>query len=354
MIIPNFNYAEFVAAAVESALALDWPEVEIIVVDDGSDDESRDVIERYRDRVTIIHQRNSGQHAACNAGFARSRGDVVIFLDSDDLLHPSVLKEVAAVWRPGISKIQFQMMVIDRDGQPTGALLPQYNVPPTPRRIRQWVAAAATYPTPPGSGNVYARAYLEQIFPLSGDDRAADSYCLAAAPYFGDVVTVVKPLVSYRVHGRNDGAMDRIDVRRFAVELQRAQHRASFARTVARQRGMWFTERGLERNLVVLPYRLASLRLAPDRHPIAGDTTFKVLRDLLAACLVPQGRSGEERLALALWSLCATLAPARVTETVILWRFASSSRPRLLRNLLGRFRVVKRHGDHPRPPAGQE
>jgi hypothetical protein len=165
------------------------------------------------------------------------------------------------------------------------------------------------------------------------------------------VVTVVKPLVCYRVHGKNDGAMDRLDVRRFAVELQRAHHRARFARVVARERGMWFTDRGLERNLVVLPYRLASLRLAPDRHPIAGDTPFKVLRDLLAACLVPQGRGVEERMALAIWSLCATLAPARATERVILWRFASSSRPALLRSLLGRFRVVKRHGSPPRPAA---
>src|SRR5689334_397670 len=89
VVIPNFNYARYVAQAIESALSLDWPHVEVIVVDDGSTDESREVIERYRERVTIIHQANGGQIAACNAGFARVRGDAVIFLDSDDVLHPS-------------------------------------------------------------------------------------------------------------------------------------------------------------------------------------------------------------------------------------------------------------------------
>ncbi|HEX2672355.1 MAG TPA: glycosyltransferase family A protein, partial [Polyangiaceae bacterium] len=56
VVIPNFNYARFVGQAIESALALDFPNVEVIVVDDGSTDDSRDVIERYRGRVTIVHQ----------------------------------------------------------------------------------------------------------------------------------------------------------------------------------------------------------------------------------------------------------------------------------------------------------
>ncbi len=107
VIIPNYNYAEFIADAIESALELDWPDVEIIVVDDGSTDRSRAVIERYAGRVTAIYKANAGQAAACNTGFARSRGDVIVFLDADDRLHPALMLELAKVWHLGVSKVQF-------------------------------------------------------------------------------------------------------------------------------------------------------------------------------------------------------------------------------------------------------
>ncbi|MDF3064451.1 MAG: putative glycosyltransferase protein [Polyangiaceae bacterium] len=341
VVIPNFNYARYVGQAIDSALALDWPAVEVIVVDDGSTDDSRQVIERYRERVTIVHQSNGGQIAACNAGFARARGNAIVFLDSDDLLHPSVIREAAAVWRRGLSKVQFQMRVIDAGGQPTGSFLPQFQVVPSSDDVKQWVRTAASYPTPPGSGNVYSRRYLEKIFPLSGEDRAADSYCLAAAPHLGDVVTVAKPLVDYRVHGSNDGAMAELDARRFAKELKRAQARFRYADSL---RGGAFLPKSpavLDRSLAVLPYRLASLKLLPSEHPIERDSSWKVLRDLTIACCTPQGVSRRARAALCVWSISVALAPRPIDGRIALWRFSSSSRPELLKRALRALDVVK-------------
>ncbi len=341
VIIPNYNYASFVAAAIESALALEWPDVEVIVVDDGSTDDSREVIARYADRVTVIHQPNGGQIAACNAGFARSAGDAVIFLDADDLLEPSLLREVSRVWRAGLSKVQLQMKVIDANGRPTGALLPQFHVVPSSADVRRWVMNAASYPTPPGSGNVYSRRYLERIFPLSGTDRAADSYCLAAAPHLGDVVTLAKPLVSYRVHGKNDGAMARLDKRRFAVELRRAHERFEYARKLAGGRHLPRSKSALDRSLTVLPYRLASLTLLPEEHPVPRDSTWKVLRDVALACVTPQGAPLRSRAALCAWCVSVALAPEQLKGRLALWRFSSGSRPALLTSALRALNVVK-------------
>jgi glycosyltransferase involved in cell wall biosynthesis len=341
VVIPNFNYARFVAQAIESALALDWPQVEVIVVDDGSTDDSRAVIDRYRERVTIVHQENGGQIAACNTGFARSRGDVVVFLDSDDVLHPSLLREAAAVWRSGLSKVQFQMRVIDAEGRPTGAYLPQFYVVPSSRDVQRWVMTAGSYPTPPGSGNVYARSYLEKIFPLVGEDRAADSYCLAAAPHLGDVVTVPKPLVDYRVHGANDGAMAELDTRRFAVELKRADARFRYAKKLPGGAFLPKSRQALNRSLTLLPYRLASLKLRPSEHPIPRDGTWKVLRDLTSACFTPQGVSPRARAALYVWSVSVAVAPRAIGERLVLWRFSSGSRPELLKRALRALDVVK-------------
>lgn len=341
VIIPNYNYAEFVGAAIESALALDWPKVEVIVVDDGSTDASRNVIARYADRVSVIHQANGGQIAACNSGFARSRGELVVFLDADDLLEPSLIREAAKVFRPGVSKVQFQMKVIDAEGRATGAVLPQFHVVPSSADVKRWVENAGSYPTPPGSANVYARRYLEKIFPLAGEDRAADSYCLAAAPHLGDVITVPKPLVAYRVHGRNDGAMAELDKRRFAHELKRAQARFRYARQLPDGAHLPRTESTLNRSLSLLPYRLASLKLLPEEHPVAEDSALKVLRDLALACCTPQGVSLRARAALCLWSLSLAVAPPPMSDRLALWRFSSGSRPALLTRALRALDVVK-------------
>ena len=340
VVIPNWNYGEFLAAAIDSALGLDWPAVQVIVVDDGSTDGSRAVIQRYGERVVAVFQANAGQKAACNAGFALARGEVVIFLDSDDLLDPSVAREIAAVWRPGISKVQFQMKIIDARGEATGATFPQYRVVPTPAQIRRWALRAVAYPTPVGSGNAYARAFLEKIFPLDGSERFSDSYCLAAAPYLGDVVTVAKPLVSYRVHGRNDGALSTMKGDHFARETARAQWRFRYAQRLARSVGLMVPDAAFRNSLAVLPYRLASFRLAPAQHPIANDSLTAIVRDTLKAAFIPQGRAVQARAALLAWTLMVASLPRPVSERLVLWRFASPSRPRALRRVLAAFRVV--------------
>jgi glycosyltransferase involved in cell wall biosynthesis len=345
VVIPNYNYAEFVGEAIESALALDWPHVEVIVVDDGSTDDSRAVIERYGDKITVAFQPNGGQRAACDAGFRRARGDVILFLDSDDRLDPGLVRELVRVWRPGLSKVQFQMKIIDAQGRPTGAVLPQFRIVPTPQQIREWVNAAAAYPTPPGSGNAYARAFVERVSATGGSERASDSYYLAAAPFLGDIVTVPKPLVAYRVHGRNDGAMSELDVARFGVELRRARWRFEYAQATARSVGATLPDRAFDRSLSVLPYRLASLCLAPERHPFARDTRGAVLRDMVRAVVTPQGLTWKARSTLLVWSGLVAASPRRARERLVAWRFVPSSRPQIVRRALGWLGVLGR------PPA---
>ncbi|HEV8550231.1 MAG TPA: glycosyltransferase [Polyangiaceae bacterium] len=346
VVIANHDYEAYVGEAIDSALGLDWPNVEVIVVDDGSTDGSRAVIERYGARITTIFQANAGQCAACNAGFARSRGDVVIFLDSDDLLDPSLVRELSAVWRPGVSKVQFQMKTVDAQGRPTGSVFPQFRRVPTPEQIRTWVITAGAYPTPPGSGNAYSRAFLERICPLAGEDRASDSYYLAAAPYFGDVVTVAKPLVGYRVHGKNVAAMARLEVKRFAVELVRARWRFEYARTVARAQGIDVPDDVFDKSLAVLTCRIASLRLAPERHPIEGDSRLKVVADVLRAAFVPQGVPAAGRLAIVSWALLVAGSPRLMAERCVRWRFVPTSRPKLFLSLLSALGVLSRSSSH--------
>lgn len=340
VVIPNYNYREFVGSAIESALALDWPEVEVIVVDDGSTDDSRSVIARYADRVVTVFQTNAGQAAACAAGFARARGEVVIFLDSDDLLDPSVPREIARVWRAGVSKVQFQMKTIDHWGAALGTVFPQFHGCPAPEDIRRWVSKTGTYLTPPGSGNAYSRDLLERVFPLDGLSRIADSYFICAAPFFGDVVTVPKPLVSYRVHGRNDGAFSTLDVHRFAREVERGLQRFAYMQQMARRVGLDLPDTASGRSLTALPYRVASFQLDRARHPIARDSAAALLVDAVRATACSQGFPWRSRLALLAWVAIVLAAPRKLSANLVLWRFASATRPAFLKDLLRLLRIV--------------
>lgn len=90
-IIPNYNNAQFLRAAVESVFAQSYPNIELIVVDDGSTDESLKVLDQFGDRISVIRQPNRGVSAARNAGIENSLGDYVAFLDADDVWRPDKL-----------------------------------------------------------------------------------------------------------------------------------------------------------------------------------------------------------------------------------------------------------------------
>ena len=341
VIIPNYNFEAYLGAAIESALALDWPDVEVIVVDDGSTDGSRAIIERYAGRITAVLQANAKQRAACNRGFPISTGEMIIFLDSDDLLDPSLIREVAKVWRPGISKVQFQMQTIDAQGRRMGGILPQYHGTPTPQQIREHVERVGSYRSPPGSGNVYARDYLAKIFPLDNAcGEAADTCCIAVAPLFGDVVTIPKPLVSYRIHDANDGAMSELDPARIGVNLDRGLKTFAYTRRTAKACGKTLDDKAFDRNLYILPYRMASLRLAPASHPIPGDSIFAILRDAARGMLIPQGLTMTAQVAILFWLCLVGLLPDFVAKNLVTWRFIPSRRPKILRESLGRLGIA--------------
>jgi glycosyltransferase involved in cell wall biosynthesis len=96
IVTPTYNQAPFVAQTIESVLAQTYEPIEYLVFDDGSTDETPQILERYRGRAAnlrIERHDNIGQTATINKGFARARGDVIAWLNSDDVLTPDAVRE---------------------------------------------------------------------------------------------------------------------------------------------------------------------------------------------------------------------------------------------------------------------
>jgi len=118
VVIPNYNYAQYVGDAVDSALAQTYADIEIIVVDDGSTDASGDVLLNYRDSIRTISQQNRGVAAARNSGVAASLGEFVAFLDADDEWLPKKIEKQVAMFRscPTFGLVHVGVDEIDADG----------------------------------------------------------------------------------------------------------------------------------------------------------------------------------------------------------------------------------------------
>jgi len=119
VIIPNYNYGRYLGQAVDSVLAQSYPNVEVIVADDGSTDQSSEVLRSYGDRIRWVQQRRQGVAAARNRGVSESRGELVAFLDADDVWMTQKLERQVARWlaSPDLGLIHCGARRIDVSGR---------------------------------------------------------------------------------------------------------------------------------------------------------------------------------------------------------------------------------------------
>lgn len=206
VLINNYNYGRYLSEAIESALTQTWARCEVVIVDDGSTDNSLSVIERYGRSVIPVLKSNGGQGSAFNAGFEASRGDIVCFLDSDDLFLPNKVECVveASQRHQDAGLIYNQVLFVDREGHRVGRRWPVSVMQGLlRRRVEQ---SGGWWPIPTTSGLCCTRPYLAQILPMPTEPfrLCADAYVGGLAPFITQVVGIRKPLSLYRLHGSNN------------------------------------------------------------------------------------------------------------------------------------------------------
>ncbi len=208
VIIANRNYGRFVGEAIRSALDQDYADIEVIVVDDGSSDDSRAIIDGFGDRIRRLYRTWQGQTASLNAGFVESTGEYVVFLDADDTLCTDAVSLLTAPLRadPTATKAQGYMAVIDSQGRVTGERIPRRLSPSGLYReatLKRGLGACRHAWT---SGNAWARWFLEEMLPLPEfRDMGTDAFLNPAATLFGPIISIPRTVVNYRIHGENRG-----------------------------------------------------------------------------------------------------------------------------------------------------
>jgi glycosyltransferase involved in cell wall biosynthesis len=342
VIIANYNYRDFVGAAISSALAIDWPDKEVIVVDDASTDDSRNVIDGFRGKVAAYFRPKSSQLGAHIFGFEQSTGDVIIFLDADDLLEPEVMREVAKVWRPRVSKVQYRMNLINAAGAQLGTALPQFPPKDDPKKLRRNFLRTMAYTTPPGSGNAYSRDFVRKTFACGATIPQSDAVLLTIAPILGDVLTIRKPLARLRIHDASWGSMTRsLNVAKLRQQLHQDIERAQLFASVSRELGLPVSRDPLKHNFHHLQYRVASYLVEPSAHPFPEDRVISLGCRLIWAATTYWQMPYRERAVLLIWIIACLLTPSFYVRNLVEWRFVAMSRPAVVRTLLGTFSSLR-------------
>lgn len=232
VIISNYNYARYIARAIDSVLAQTYPDIEIIVVDDGSQDHSRDVITQIQqkapDKIKAIFQINQGQGGAFNTGFEAATGDIIAFLDADDVWYSHKVERIVEVFKTSdVVGVMHHLDIIDADdhkmdhASTQGAKLSEDLATVVLNTGNAWCF-------PPTSGLSYRREALAKVFPIDPIKWRiwADGCLIYCTAFLGKIKTLEADLGSYRIHGANNHISNTL-----ATKEQEAKSQAGIEQT---------------------------------------------------------------------------------------------------------------------------
>lgn len=220
IILNNYNYESYLGEAVESVLKQTWQDYELILVDDGSTDNSRSIIERYAekcDKIVPIYKKNGGQTSAFNAAFSAARGSIIALLDADDYWYPEKLEKIVKKHE----KYAFVQHYLSNNG--CGVY----------RKINSnvdWhevlIKYGYLYNHSVSSSLSFSRELLSPFFPLIDEEEmryCADGILVMIALSLTKVGIIEEELGFYRIHGKN-GFVGKSDHGENARKTLHSQH----------------------------------------------------------------------------------------------------------------------------------
>lgn len=202
VIIPNYNYGRYLSEAVESVLNQNYKNLEVIVVNNGSTDNSLEVLKTFGNRIKVVDQPNLGQSGARNTGLDHAVGEYIAFLDADDYWHPKKIEKQVSLLNNNTQLVYCGISRFDKsDNKIISQILPHY-------RGR----CSDFFLTQPGvsivlsgeSTAIFSRALFEQVGNFDGNLNSAAGWdFFRRCSKLTEFDFVPEPLTYYRVHDNN-------------------------------------------------------------------------------------------------------------------------------------------------------
>ena len=223
VIINNYNYGRYLGQAINSVLTQTYPNIEVIVVDDGSTDGSQEIIKSYGDKIISVLKANGGHASTFNAGFAVSKGDIICLLDSDDMFFSTKVAEIVRVFEAyeGIGWCFHALQYMQTDELETSDWQPLIEQNSDLACIEidfrdELKAGKQPGFVPQTSAISFSRSILQTILPMPEDQKTyvGDTYISMIALSLSKGCLPNRCLSIYRLHGNNAYTNPSIDVQR--------------------------------------------------------------------------------------------------------------------------------------------
>lgn len=216
ILINTYNYARFLDRAIDSALRQEYvgPALQILVIDDGSTDETAEVAGWYGTRIRYITKENGGQASALNLGFREAEGDVLCLMDGDDYFYPGKVQAVADVFQhcPDVGLVYNKFDIVDRTGQPLREAYPEttwtghrVSASAVPRQLRELILLGHPWTCITSAISVRRRIVAELELPEDIFRHSPDLFLGLVLPFMTEVAIVETPGTAYVYHGANVG-----------------------------------------------------------------------------------------------------------------------------------------------------
>jgi len=239
VIIDTYNYGCFIEEAIDSVLAQEFPQdrMEVLVVDDGSTDDTSERVKKYGGRIKYFRKENGGQASALNLGFSHSSGNIICFLDADDYWLPNKLRRVVEEFENGPAGMvnhAYELSVPDSKGNKKHKL---DFISGNLAQDLELLLRCRVFPT---SCSSFRREALKCLMPIPEAIRLqTDAFLFRVAAFVAPVSALPETLTVYRTHGKN----------LFYVEedrVTRESHRRSqlMRRTINREIRRWLRRNG--------------------------------------------------------------------------------------------------------------
>jgi glycosyltransferase involved in cell wall biosynthesis len=212
-LINTYNYGRLLPFAINSVLAQTYPDIEILVVDDGSTDHTPQVLAQYGDRIRVIRTQNGGQGHTFNIGIPAARGDLIMLLDADDMWLPTKVERMVqlAAERPNAALLYHRFQNIDKKGAHVG--IPQPHTLTSGDYRAKYLRSGGTWWSPITSVLVLRPEHVKKALPIptyavrEGADTLITDFCAVTS----EIAAAPEALTLRRLHGANLYAAGRDD-----------------------------------------------------------------------------------------------------------------------------------------------